>query len=186
MTRVLITAATTHQRPPLPATHDEIRLVTKRGLTLIPQFPFLVRKQGLIRNECGHNGPRCFALDVYGERLDLKEQSKCPDCLIEELRQQSIRCALCGWPIFAGQRTSLTTLDIAYVHNENPWTQVLVGTQRSLRICCLRETCVDSLLSMCGKWTPEGYESVRGGLEEVLPIEEYKTRLSEEETFSGT
>lgn len=172
---VLSTAFTTHEAPPIPKGHDEIRIVRSR---LGYVFDILPRRWTQAKYQCGHTDQRFYRIDAYGEFVPytpefFEVRIRCAECEVRHLREHSIRCAYCGFSIDEGERTSLFIYseDMTDLH---PETKIMLPEKGSPSLIgCLRPTCIDSLLSMAGTWAPDGYHSVRGTIETVIPLREY-------------
>lgn len=79
---------------------------------------FVIRTNGFFRRmfrrryRCGHKDHRDFVLVIYNKAvaftsLQLMRRGKCGDCLLEEYRQEAIRCALCGDAILPWENVGL-------------------------------------------------------------------------------
>lgn len=82
-----------YDRSRLPVSNDEIVLCSESGEK--------------ITSQCGHASHAELVFDVYGLKIEGKGQLTCPECSIKELREITIRCALCGLPILPGDGVSI-------------------------------------------------------------------------------
>lgn len=64
--------------------------------------------------DCGHVGPRHFVLRIWGRQVypaDKKRGEKCPDCCVQLLKTEAIRCCLCGFAILPGEPIAVYNVD---------------------------------------------------------------------------
>ena len=97
---------------------------------------------------CGHRGPLKFELFVYGKIVyPARDNQKCPDCCMKEIRETVIRCASCEIPIFPPSAVSLC-------HPTTPGLNLAVANflSNSAVITCMR--CNPDY---AGHWTDEGF-----------------------------
>lgn len=142
---------------PLPRSNDEICIV---GLS--------TRK---IANECGHDGPQWYQLNMFGLVSDKIDDGKhCPDCLINQLRQHVIRCSLCGLPIFPGNGVALYHESSEGLKHKD--VSVRVGESY---IGCLRWDCCPSGGFFAGHWSEDGFKPAFQGPDDTVIAEVMRT-----------
>lgn len=110
---------------------------------------------------CGHHGPEWFILNMYGEKSNqLDSKFSCPDCILTDLQQHSIRCARCGRLIAPGNGVSVVNVA---ANSFGP--QKEVGTfinQGADALCCMKVGCYISG-TYAGNWTREGFKPCQEG-----------------------
>lgn len=127
-------------KQPLPEPNDAIQAIAP---------PDMTRKY-----TCGHSGPERYRLNVYGSLTkNIHGERYCPDCMIQYVRKRTVRCALCGLPIYPDDAVAL--------YHES--SEGLPYRDRGHRIesCylgCLRWDCCPSYGFFAGHWTENGYQ----------------------------
>ncbi len=179
----LTTIATTHVRPPVPETYDEIRVIRPE-----PRRPSIMQRAlgRIVRRQpdqnplyqCGHTDVPVFDIDAYGTLLEpaemfFTERLRCGNCEAAYLQKHSIRCAACRQVILEGERVSLQRYSSEW-SGAHPDSRIILFQRGTPDIIiCMRETCVDSYLDAAGIWCTDGYHSVRGTIERVTSLREY-------------
>lgn len=113
-----------------------------------PTDAFTYAASGSIRVKfrCGDVGPGAIVYDLFGTKIkaSFSENSPfCPDCCLKQLREQVIRCALCGHPILPGE-----VVHLARVQEAKPeWTTRYGGEQ----VLCNSSDCAAP--NLAGTWT---------------------------------
>ncbi len=102
------------------------------------------------RYKCGHRGPGAFKIRIYGRTLlpnPKKADRLCPDCSLEELKRESIRCCLCGSGIIPGEPVALYDAQ-SVVAKDYKFTVV----DDHLAVGCMLWDCAPSGLFFVGHW----------------------------------
>jgi len=99
---------------------------------------------------CKHTGPSRYTLDLYGEVTGEfvagEENCLCSECMLVKAKEELIRCAACGLPIFPGQ-------GVALYGKGSSLKYVAVGTGAcNSWIGCLRWDCCPSGAFYAGVW----------------------------------
>lgn len=144
------------------------RLVSPRGLTAIAEggdvsdpsrLPMsrddcsvFAASEDQNEYQCGHTGPKTFRLNMWGlESKEFAQKERCPSCFLERFKQYSIRCVLCGLPIFPGEA-------VALYHESGGKLRREIGTKvKDSYLGCLRWDCCPSGGFFAGHWTEEGF-----------------------------
>jgi hypothetical protein len=106
------------------------------------------------RYRCGHVARRAFTVTIFGRRRrgTIHQKELCPECLIEDLKKQAIRCVRCGSTIMPGDPVSL-------YHHSSPGLHVEVATKvDDQTIGCLGWDCCPSGAFFAGHWTEDGFK----------------------------
>lgn len=104
--------------------------------------------------ECGHEGVTDFVISVYGTKSTIiKKRDKCSNCVMDLMKNVTIRCALCGHPIFPGE-------SVALYHKSSKLPYSKVGYQvNDSYIGCLAMGCCPSGGFFAGHWTGKEFRS---------------------------
>lgn len=107
--------------------------------------------------KCGHSGPQKAQFILYGESFlfggkeKVTDSSKCPDCLLKELKETSIQCCLCGAPIPPGR-------PVALYHKSSEGIKEWATYVNNSAMGCLRWNCAPSGGFFAGHWTKDGFK----------------------------
>lgn len=125
--------------PPLDATCE----ITERG-------------GETVRHECGHVGHQLFKISVWGRpMIEAKQEGSrkfCADCLLVKVREDFIRCAICGEPIWPGQPVALIVDTMAF--SRRAW-RTIIDEQI---VCCMGWDC-EAGPGFVGHWTGKDIKS---------------------------
>jgi hypothetical protein len=100
--------------------------------------------------KCGHDGPRRYSLNVFGEEIELADAwftrgSQCDRCCVAGLLIDTVHCCLCGLGIPVGAPVSLVS--------SSPDIKKDLATRiDGYYLACLRWDCCDSGALMVGHW----------------------------------
>lgn len=107
-----------------------------------------------VRAQCGHLSRAVDLLRAYGEtRVIMLAQGVPPKFCHACLRAMTIRCAICGEPIFIGDPIALYY--VAYPDDEEEWAAWHEDDGKLYMVGCLRMGCATGV-SWAGAWTPKG------------------------------
>jgi hypothetical protein len=130
-------------------------------------------KLNIVFTKCGHLGPKKAVLNFWGNIRDFKIKNSvwdniksigglktiryhevpCPECIFNSMREQAIRCALCGTGIIPGE-------GVALYHLSNPIPHLELATRVGESVIgCLGWNCCPSGAFFAGHWTEEGFRS---------------------------
>ena len=127
----------------LPKATNEIRIINRaRFITFSKNYA------------CGHRAMRSFKISVYGVTvLPAEANHNCPECCIVELQKTTIRCALCGLPIFPGS-------GVAIYDTMMPDLDLSIATYVSdtMVIGCMDRNCCPYSGAFAGNWTRNGFK----------------------------
>ena len=113
--------------------------------------------------DCGHTGPVRFHYVIFGEAFETdearlrKEHKRCPDCIVAEMRQEIIRCALCGHFILPGDSVA------CYGSGSDIRDEWATRTPDGGYIGCMRWDCCPSGGFFAGHW--QGREGFKPAFE---------------------
>jgi len=106
--------------------------------------------------ECGHYGPARFCHDLYGDKIEPKEEvfkaykkHLCGACMQKMLEDAAIRCCACGFVILPGDPVAV------YMNSREmnaAWKTHPEDDQKRV-IGCLRWNCACTGAAFCGHWT---------------------------------
>jgi hypothetical protein len=110
--------------------------------------------------ECGHDGPTeyvgvFFGLEMQPSEEALKAREKCPNCIVELMREDAIHCALCGLPIFRGEPVALYGGPKSAFRKEKGW----VVKHHGQAVGCVRWGCCPSGGFFAGHWDGKAVHS---------------------------
>lgn len=126
---------------PLPEPNDDIQIIGQSNDATL--------------NECGHEGPKWYQLDVYGlPSIKIDDRKICPACLIDYIRTYFTRCSLCGLLIQPGDGVAL----YSELSNSLKYKAVAARVGNSF-VGCLRWDCCPSGGFFAGYWTGQGFQS---------------------------
>jgi hypothetical protein len=104
---------------------------------------------------CGHRDARKFILTVKGVKsVKIVGSDKCPVCALREFVETTIRCALCGLPIFQGEPVALIGKDCDGVRAD----AVHSGDNA---VICMRMDCCPSGGLFCGHWDGKDIKPIK-------------------------
>lgn len=111
----------------------------------------------MLKFQCDHLGAKKIEIILYGESIfrgetkDARPQL-CPNCILEEIKQFSIRCAFCGGAILPGEGVALYNKESEGINKK--W-----GTYVGENIIgCLAMDCCPSGGFFAGHWTMQGFK----------------------------
>lgn len=102
--------------------------------------------------DCGHEGAVKFHYVIFGERIEADEKrmrelhDRCPDCIVDEMRQDIIRCARCGHFILPGQDVAV------YFSGRGLKKKWSTRTPDGGYIGCMRWECCPTGGLFAGRW----------------------------------
>jgi hypothetical protein len=105
--------------------------------------------------KCGHVAPASFAMDMYGEVHNLKQEhlnnkEKCGECLALETKAHSIRCGKCGLVIMPGEGLAIYH-DSRKLFPNRHW----ITHHRDSVVGCMRADCCPSGAFFFAIWNGE-------------------------------
>lgn len=145
--------ASTHEPEQMPEPTDTCAVVDVSG----PEADY----------ECGHRHPERFALNLYGEKIEMTDEGYsarkfCANCHLAELKKLIIRCAKCGFHIMPGDGVALYCYDKKLFKKSERITFVGEGDEKGV-IGCMRWDCCPSGGFFAGHWTGDHFQSAFAG-----------------------
>lgn len=127
---------------------------------------------------CGHDGPQRFTLDLFGEEHYpsyefLDEMRRCPACIFEAVMAGTIRCAVCGYVILAGEEVTLYENDGSFTPS---WTTT-ADYGRGV-IACLRPDCRSPFFEVEGRWAGRSFISAHNVVQLHVPHPPFRFSLA--------
>lgn len=101
------------------------------------------------RYHCGHRGIKSFAIRIWGTQVrpaPKRKKAVCPDCSVELIKKEALRCCLCGFPILPGDGIASYNADSVRPKN---WDFTAVG---GFAVGCMRWDCCPSGGFFSGHW----------------------------------
>lgn len=133
------------QRLKLPKATDEWKIIPVKSFFGLCKFRLY---------KCGHEGLAKFMINAGGDLTKVIDDAEhCPACFSKILKSGSIRCGICGLPIFPGQAVALYA-DAGEGINRRYATVV----NDDCVIGCMRRDCCPTGGYFAGYWTGEAFQ----------------------------
>lgn len=142
--------------------------------TLLRSFWNLFVFRAVRATHCGHRTRSKGVVQAYGEQTIMqmpRHHDGSIDWCLGCIEAMTIRCALCGKPIFIGD---LIALPVWGSPSPLPSFGVVYGGTPLRVVACLRVGCADSGADCAGSWMPEG-ETKRGHVRRARSVPERST-----------